>query len=113
MNGDQLVLPIVEIKGKLKKFWYIDSKTLQVKRLDEYKGVLEKFDPNCYVAIDKKGKKITVYRTCRLATLACLKLTLSKKKDQWDEMSKTMLYLNNEIGEVLAKIQKLDRIEDE
>jgi hypothetical protein len=112
MDGDQLVLPIVEIKGKLKKFWYLDAKTFDVKRLDQYRGALEKFDPNTFTVSDKKGKRITVYSSFQCATVASLKAILMQKKEKWDKVSKTMMALNEEIGELIEQIEKLERIEE-
>lgn len=105
---EEMILPVVELKGRIKRLWFVDKKSFTAKRLDKYKGKLEKFDPNTYTVFDKKGNKLTVYATCKLATIAALKQKKQLKKEQWDELTNSIYKLNEEIGKITDEIEKLE-----
>jgi len=101
---------LIDVTDKVKRLWYVDSKTHEIKKVEQYEGVLDKYDPSSFMVIDTLGNKIGLYRTFKLASIASLNLRLESKKEKWNSYSKKLISLNSEITDILDEIDKLNGI---
>lgn len=101
----------VEDNNIYHKLWYIESvkngEDYQIKKVSEHKIEVIGHNPNTNKVTLKNGAELNVFKTFKEAAIISIGNKIARKKEKWEEAIEKSYAINNEISELITKLQTL------